>query len=204
MRSFVKWNLVVLALAMSLAFATGAYADTLNLSWSFSDPDDLNVYGNGTMTIDTSMTYPTPDTGSGSYYLVTDMTGNVNIDSTGGAISNILSESDPTLLGTAGNDPSGLLQYDNLINLIDPSSPYMDSRGIIFYLDGIDYPIDYPFELCGPSIGVNTCFDNNPTAGILDYNDAGDRGYYQVEFSVETTAVPEPSVLALLTLGLVG
>jgi hypothetical protein len=206
MRSFVKWNLVVLAVAMSLAFATGAYADTL--SWSFSDPVDSDVYGSGTITYDTSTTYKSPDNGNSGYYLVTGMSGNIYIDDIKGAISTLLSESNPDLLGTAGSDPySGSLLYDNLINLIDPSSPYLDSYGVVFYLASFDDPnaYVYPFELCGPS----TCFNGNKTALVLYYypdviNGGSARGSYQVDFSVEATAVPEPSVLALLTLGLVG
>jgi hypothetical protein len=188
MRSFVKWNLVVLAVAISLACATGAYADTL--SWSVIGPD---VTGSGTMTIDTSTTYTSQDTGNSGYYLVTDMSGNIYIDGTGGAISNLFS--DPSLPpGISGADPSGNLHYDNLI---DPSSlPYLDSYGMIFNVTGFDYL----FELCGPS----SCFNNNTTAGLLDNNDNGGWDFYPVEITVETTAVPEPSVLALLTLGLVG
>ena len=70
MRSFVKWNLVVLALAMSLAFATGAYAGTL--SWSITGTtDDPGTSGSGTITYDRSTQYTSQDTGTGGYYLVT-------------------------------------------------------------------------------------------------------------------------------------
>jgi hypothetical protein len=194
MRSFVKWNLVVLAVAMSLACATGAYADTL--SWIITGTD---ATGSGTMTIDTSTTYTSQDTGNGGYYLVTDMSGNIYIDGTGGAISNLFS--DPTVLpGIQGIAPGlfGNLAYDNLV---DPfHSPYLDSYGVVFNVDGFDYR----FELCGPSSCYMGYTNGNTTPGLLAVDDNGFFDFYPVDFSVEATAVPEPSVLALLTLGLIG
>ena len=210
MRSFVKWNLVVLALAMSLAFATGAYADTLSWTISSLTGADATISGSGTITYDASASdpnapYTSNDTSNGpedtGCYLVTDISGNITIGGTEGTIEKFLADSSPLGPPSSGNDPySGLLQYDNLLDPLN--SPYLDSYGVVFSLTGFDDPdsTEYPFELCGPS----NCFNNNTTALLLDYNDAGDRDFHPVEITVETTAVPEPSVLALLTLGLVG
>jgi len=194
----MKWNLAVLALAASMAWATGAYADTITLNWSVSSIPDAPVVvtGSGTFTYNNSTTY------DGSYYLITSMTGSLTIGGVGGAISNFVTDAyvggdDPgTTPGTIGTDPTGAWNFDNLI---DPfASPVGLVDGVVFNIPGFEFPVNlagpwegYPYSLWDYDPGQNGNYGPDP-----DYN------YYQLE--PPSVTVSEPSVISLLSLGLVG
>jgi hypothetical protein len=156
MRSFVRRNLVVLALAAGLACGTGAYANTF--SWSISG---AGITGTGTMT-DTYV--------SGGWYLVDSMTGNLTINGTGGAITLTPYAGTP---GTYGTDPSGKYYYDNLIN--PSSTPELDMYGLVFSVANIT---GGPLNLCG----AYGCINNSSSPYWLLENWSGGNNY-PVDFS---------------------
>jgi hypothetical protein len=116
------------------------------------------------------------DQGSGAY-LVTSMTGTLYIDGVGGPITGIV----PT-------GSSGLYLYDDLI--FPSSTPELEYLGLVFGVTGFTDPMN----LCADP-GCN--LSSGSQAWVID-NVNGNYSFYPVEFTT-----PEPSVLALLSLGLV-
>lgn len=176
MRPFVKWNIVIFALAAGLACATGAYADSL--SWSMTGTDVATgtpLYGSGVLTATNE---------GGGVYDVTGMTGNITIDGVEEAITGLT-----PYTGTEP-DPSGLYDFDNVVTL--PNTPVVDTLGLVFTLNGYG-----PVNVCSgaaagcESAGTQVWLDTNPTSVLGD----------PVTF---TATVPEPSAIGLLILGLLG
>ena len=165
MRSFMKWNLVMLALAAGVACTTGAYANTF--TFSFSGPE---VSGSGLMQATAQ--------GGGSY-LTTSMTGTVTIDGEGGPIT-----------GLVPMGSNGLYIYNNLV--YPSSTPELDYQGLLFGVTGFTDAMN----LCADP-GCNLSFGSQ--TWLIDHVN-GSYSFYPVEFSA---AVPEPSALVLLSLGLV-
>jgi hypothetical protein len=197
MKSSVKCNLAVLAMAVGLLSATSALADTLN--WSITPVDGDGASGSGTITI-TPLSSTFSYTGSGGptvtyipgsgWYDVTSMTGTLTIDGVGGSVT----------LVPLGNS---LYEYDNVI--APSASPMLDLYGLVFTASGPN-GFTNPLELCGDpgcyppygssSDGLYYIWDDGQVAS----SDAdGSYSAFQVDFSV-----PEPSALSLLTLGLLG
>lgn len=197
MRSGVKWNLVVIMLAVSSVLATSSFADTYStLSWSLTG---TGVTGSGTLTIDNS-TGPINETIQGTQYnggyLVTNMTGSINLPGAGTeAITSFVPYTGTP--GTYAVDPSGLYYYDDMVFLA--SSPEVDMYGLVFDVNGTNYILN----LCG-NPGCNPPFSTGDV-GIYVWADNNGGGYtaYPVEGEEANFVVPEPSVRAFLTMGLV-
>jgi hypothetical protein len=195
MRSGVKWNLVLLTLALSLACASNSFADTYStLSWSLTG---TGVTGSGTLTIDNS-TGPINETIQGANYsdgyLVTGMTGTINLPGVGSeAITSLVQYTGTP--GTYGVDPSGLFYYDDMVFLA--SSPEVDMYGLVFDINGTNYILN----LCG-NPGCNPPFSTGDV-GVYVWADNNGTGYIAYPVTAGNFTVPEPSVRALLTIGLV-
>ena len=178
MRSFVKWNLVVLTFAVGLACASGAYADTL--SWTISDG---GITGSGTMAVPYDCSQ-----GIGSC-TITSFSGALTI----GAAPAVTFSGAPVSTSQSGNYG---FNWDNLVFPADDSSgAYLDNDGVMFYVPASS---TY-FNLWGNSPG-------GPGTYSL-WNWVGGGYGIQVNdttFAITGTAVPEPSALSLLTLGLLG
>jgi len=200
MRPFVKWNLVVLALAAGLACATGAYADTLSWSITGTGIPGEGVVGSGTMTATNE---------GGGVELVTGMWGTVNITyngvTTGGAITGFTPYWGTPAPGNYATDPTGLYYYNDLV--YPSTTPQLDLWGVVFDVNGFSNPLN----LCGGA-GCTTGDASYPYV-LWDVNVAGPSnslGYgsnynaYQVAFSSTVTSAPEPSAMGLLGLGLLG
>jgi len=175
MRPLVKWNVLTLALAVGLVMATGAYADTL--SWSVSG---TNISGSGTMTATNE---------AGGEYLVTAMTGSLDINGVGGLITFIPWTG---TLGTPDTLVSGGTKY-TYDDLVFPSStPNLDAYGLLFDVAGFANPVN----LC---VGATSnCGSSGSQAWLaVDSDGLG----APVTFSA---TVSEPSALGLLSLGLLG
>jgi len=126
MRTSVKWNLVILALVVGVACATGAYAQ--EFSWSLSSLPGVGVSGSGTGEA----------TNEGGTYLVTAFTGSISIPgSSGAAISFVSCTSGSTCI-----DPTGQYQYDDL--LFPSNTPELDEYGLVFSATGLA-----DMNLCG-------------------------------------------------------
>jgi len=174
MRTSVKWNLVLLALVVGVACATGAYAQ--EFSWSLSSLPGVGVSGSGTGEA----------TNEGGTYLVTAFTGSISIPgSSGAAISFVSCTSGSTCI-----DPTGQYQYDDL--LFPSNTPELDEYGLVFSATGLA-----DMNLCGTYGCANLNGYDNPYY-VLDVLNTDQ--YYAVSFS--TSAVPEPSALVLLSVGL--
>lgn len=175
MRPCVKCSVVILMLVAGLVCESGAYADTL--SWSITG---TGVLGSGTFTATNE---------GGGEYLVTAMTGSLLIDGVGGAITGFTPYTGTP--GTYGVDPSGLYDFDDLVN--PSSTPELDIYGLVFSVSGITSPLN----LCS---GTTDCAGSGSQYWLLDSAATG--GFSdQVNFS---DAVPEPSAMGLLSLGLLG
>lgn len=186
MRPSISKYVAVLTLILGLCCASSAFADTL--SWSISGS---GVSGSGTFTA--------TNEGNGEYF-VTGMTGDLTITydgvTTGGAITSFTAYTGA--VGTSGIDPTGLYDYDDLV--YPNANPELDLWGVVFNVAGFTDPLN----LCGGP----GCDNGNPPYILWDVNTAGPSntlGYgsnynaYVVNFS---DSVPEPSALALLSLGL--
>jgi len=189
MRKFVKWKVMILTLAAGLVWATGASATTID--WSISGP---GVSGSGTFTA-------TSESGGG--YLVTGMTGDLDITyngvTTGGAITAFTPYGGAP--GTYGVDPSGLYDYDDMV--FPNSTPQLDLWGVVFSVAGFGNPLN----LCGgpgcdTSSSPYVLWDANTSGPSNSLGYGSNYNAYQVNFS--ETVVPEPSALGLLSLGLLG
>jgi len=181
MRKFVKWNVVILALAASLVWAAGAYADTLN-SWTIS--------GNGI---------------SGSGWVTTDSVGSGTVHSQATAISGSITIGTATYMigpgalipwnpatetwssGASETDQTTGYSYDDIINL--GKKPQIDDNGLLFQLGSLG-TVNL-CDNCGGVSGETLWYGGTPATGL--------GSDYQVTFWV-----PEPSVMGLLSLGLVG
>ena len=156
--------LAVFTFATLLLFAGPSRADTLTFSF-----DGTAVSGSGSMQATAQ--------GNGSY-LVTSITGSVDVGGLGGAITG--------LIPTGG---TGFYLYDNLV--YPNSSPQLDYQGVVFSVAGFTNPMNLCADpACNLSSGSQSWLIDN----VNGYN------FYPVEFAVK---VPEPRVLAMLALGLV-
>ena len=181
MKSFVKWNLVILVLAVGLACASGAYADTFD--WTFSGG---GVTASGTLT-------GTPIGGgvydlTGGTILVSGATENgsgvlVPINPSQGIPSTNHQNNDPFY--TLPGDTGGIdFTYDDQLTLAP--NQQLSGNGLLFAIGG------YGINLWGNSSSNYEFF----------------QGFYQVDaqgsFTATPVSTPEPSVVSLLTLGLIG
>jgi len=180
---------MVLAVLVGLICAPGGYAETI--SWTVSGG---GVTGSGTIT----------DTGlGGGLYQVTSMTGNLTVFDTvsdqavGGTITGLVPY---TGTPSPGNYETGIYEYNNL--LYSSGTPEFDMYGLAFNVSGFSAPLELCSDpKCNLASGTQTwLWDLEQVTSPSPY--AGLYGTYYA-FPV-TFATPEPSVLSLLTLGLVG
>ena len=138
MRSLLKWNLVVLALAVGLTCGTGALADTFSFTYVSG-----GVTASGTLT-GTSIGGGVYDITSGTVTLT-----GAPISGSGSLVLN------PNAPGTYNAYVGGgtILTYDNL--LFQGSNPPIDSNGLLFDIGGIDV------NIWGNGPGSFTLFEGN-------------------------------------------
>lgn len=163
MNRVTKTCIRVLAVLVLMAIAKGAYAD--EFSFSFSSGTNS---ASGTLTT-------APE--SGGSFLVTGMTGMIDLSGTSFAMT-LLSP------GTYGND-----------NLGFPTAPFLDGSGVGFSANGADWDIYYDSST-GHYLLCNSTVDSTCAPGDGS----------KVNFGSLTPVVsgPEPGSVGLLAVGLIG
>jgi len=178
MRPFVKWNLVVLALAAGLAIGTSlAHADSFD--WTITGPS-ASQSGSGTFTTDDL---------SGGTYVITGITGTYD----GSSVS--LNPAEPATSAFDGND-----------NLIYASLLLPDAYGISFTAGSDDINIaDVTQALANNFPGAPVVGDQMGTQDIAQMNAQVASGVLSGNYTPVTlsiVAAPEPSSVALTLLGI--
>jgi len=180
----------LLTLAMALAFAPVALADSFDFSFTSLNPPN-GVFGGGIVSGNLSTTYVSPG--------VYDITSG-SIDITGGTSAGNYVTGMGSLVPTTGmkeysagppesfSSPSGSFFFDNLLYMNNPSQE-LDGAGLLFMVGGDE---------------INIYGNGSPNSYSIGEYQSGSPVLTDVGDFNATSVIPEPTSLLLLGTGLFG